>query len=93
MSSPRDTGTVIDRLTSTLRHCPIDDDVAAAGGVGTVTMGWTRISTGLYRMNRRGRADPSPGHQVNLLASVSDNLDCLHLQYREFGFLLLKEAL
>jgi hypothetical protein len=38
----------------------------------------------MYRMNCRGRANPSAAHQVRLLASVQDNLDCVYLQFREF---------
>jgi hypothetical protein len=40
----------------------------------------------LYRMNQMGgRSDPSPHHQVRLLALVSDNLESVYLQFREFG--------
>jgi hypothetical protein len=40
---------------------------------------------GLYRMNRQGRSNPSPRHQVRLLASVSDDLDCFFRQFREIA--------
>jgi hypothetical protein len=41
---------------------------------------------GLYRMNQiGGRSDPSPHHQVRLLALVSDSLESVYLQFREFG--------
>jgi hypothetical protein len=39
----------------------------------------------LYRMNKLGRSDPSPHHQIRLLALGCDDLDCLYLQVREFG--------
>lgn len=40
----------------------------------------------LYRMNQLGgRSDPSPHHQARLLALVSDNLESVYLQFREFG--------
>jgi hypothetical protein len=40
----------------------------------------------LYRMNQMGgRSDPSPHHQVRLLALGSDNLESVYLQFREFG--------
>jgi hypothetical protein len=39
----------------------------------------------LYRMNKLGRSDPSPHHQIRLLALGCDELDCLYLQVREFG--------
>jgi hypothetical protein len=41
------------------------------------------IPAGLYHLNRQGRSDPSPGHQVNRLASMSVNLDCISLHFRE----------
>jgi hypothetical protein len=48
-------------------------------------LGTTAVN--LYRMNKAvgGRADPSPHRQVRLLALVSDDLDSIYLQFREFG--------
>jgi hypothetical protein len=37
---------------------------------------------GLYQLNRRDRSNPSRAHQVRLLESVNDNLDCIFLQFR-----------
>jgi hypothetical protein len=44
-----------------------------------------RTVMGLYRMNRQGRSNPSPRHQVRLLASVSDDLGCVYRQFREIA--------
>jgi hypothetical protein len=44
-----------------------------------------RAVADLYRMNCQGRSNPSAPHQVSLLASVADNLDCLYLPFREFS--------
>lgn len=40
---------------------------------------------GLYRLSRRDRSNPSATHQVDLLALVSNSLDCVYLQFREFA--------
>lgn len=43
--------------------------------------------SGLYVLNRRGgRFRMSPSHQVELLALVKDDLNCIFLQYRGFAF-------
>jgi hypothetical protein len=43
-----------------------------------------KVVTGLFRLNSLlgRRSDPSPAHQIRLLALASDNLDCLYLQLR-----------
>jgi hypothetical protein len=38
--------------------------------------------TGLYQLNRRDRSKASWAHQVRLLESVNDNLDCIFLHFR-----------
>jgi hypothetical protein len=44
---------------------------------------------GLYRLNHHDRSNPSASYQVRLLALVSDNLDCIYLQFREHAGHLL----
>jgi hypothetical protein len=44
----------------------------------------------LYLLNRHDPSNPSPAHQVPLLASVSDSLDCIYLQFREHAGHLLE---
>jgi hypothetical protein len=36
----------------------------------------------LYLLNHHDRSNPSPAHQARLLASVSDSLDRIYLQFR-----------
>jgi hypothetical protein len=45
--------------------------------------------TDLHKLNRRGRLNPSPAHQIQLLESVKDNLDCIFLHLRVAVHLLL----
>jgi hypothetical protein len=44
---------------------------------------------GLYRLNSRGRLDPLLPHQVALLESIKDDLDCVFLHLRVAPTLLL----
>jgi hypothetical protein len=44
---------------------------------------------GLYQLNRRDRSNPSWAHQVRLLESVNDNLDCIFLHVRTVACVIL----
>jgi hypothetical protein len=64
-----------------ITSCLVLEDVTFRESV----LGTTAVN--LYRMNKAvgGRADPSPHHQVRLLALVRDDLDSIYMQFREFG--------
>jgi hypothetical protein len=47
----------------------------------------------LYHLNRSDRSNPSSGHQLRLLASVSDCLDVIYLHFREVSAHLVAPSL